>query len=178
MIYVTHDQVEAMTLGQRIAVFNAGKIEQVGTPLEIYHYPANVFVAEFMGSPRMNLLPCLPVQTDGGGWRLDMEGAGSVDACGDHLSPADARTLGIRPEHLVPVAEGHGIKAQVTLVEQLGESTVVYAVVPDLHREISMRMNGSVRSIQVGQPIYLGCDAEHVRLFDAQGNAISMARHK
>ncbi len=177
MIYVTHDQVEAMTLGQRIAVFNAGKIEQVGTPLEIYHYPANVFVAEFMGSPKMNLLPCLPVQTDDGRWRMDMDGAGALDAGPDHLAPAEARTLGVRPEHLVPAAEGHGIKAQVTLVEQLGESTVVYAVVPHLNREVSMRMNGSVRSIQAGQEIYLGCGAEHVRLFDALGIAIPMVRH-
>jgi multiple sugar transport system ATP-binding protein len=176
MIYVTHDQVEAMTLGQRIAVFNAGKIEQVGVPLEIYHYPANLFVAEFMGSPKMNMLPCAAVPTGANHWRLDIDGAGHLDIGTEHIHPENARTLGVRPEHFVLASKDKGIRAKVSLIEQLGESTVVYALIQSLNREISMRMNGSVQSLQIGQDIYLGCKSHHIRLFDVSGNAIAMSR--
>lgn len=176
MIYVTHDQVEAMTLGQRIAVFNAGNIEQVGVPLEIYHYPANIFVAEFMGSPKMNMLPCIPLPMENGSWHLDVHGAGYLNAGDAHHSPVDARTLGIRPEHLVLMPQGQGLRAKVSLVEQLGESTVVYATIASLNREISLRINGSIQSIHSGQEIFVGCEAQHIRLFNEQGNAIAMVR--
>jgi multiple sugar transport system ATP-binding protein len=115
MIYVTHDQVEAMTLASRIVVLNGGRIEQVGAPLDLYHRPANLFVAGFLGSPRMNLLTARVTRVDGGSFELDVAGellhvarAGAARADGDDASVkvgsaptvGDTITVGIRPERL------------------------------------------------------------------------------
>ena len=111
MIYVTHDQVEAMTMGDRIAVFNGGYIEQVGTPLELYQRPANVFVAQFLGSPRMNVLPATARAVDGG-VRIDGESAGFV-LPGDGVEDitlarlGEVAQVGIRPESVTPVGRPH-----------------------------------------------------------------------
>jgi multiple sugar transport system ATP-binding protein len=175
MIYVTHDQVEAMTLGERIAVFNAGKIEQVGTPLDLYHKPANLFVAEFMGSPKMNLMPGHLIQNKGELPVLKIADAGTLTLDDSFNLPAQACTVGVRPEHLYIVPNGQGICATVNLIEQLGESTVVYAMLKSLNKEVAMRLNGSVRGIQLGQEINMGCDAQAIRLFDSNGQAMSLS---
>jgi len=102
MIYVTHDQVEAMTLADKIVVLNAGKIEQIGSPMDLYNRPANVFVAGFIGSPQMNFI----------------EGA--------RLGDAGAKTIGIRPEHMALSRESGDWKGKVIHVEHLGADTIVY----------------------------------------------------
>ncbi len=172
MIYVTHDQVEAMTLGQRIAVFNAGRIEQVGTPLELYHRPANRFVAEFIGSPRMNLLPA----------RLDAQGAAAVLQAGAWGLPvgegADRQalhTVGVRPEDLLLESEGAmgTVAAEVSLIEQLGDATIVHLQVSGLQASVAARLNGSVHRWVVGQRVGLVCAPEKLRCFDERGRALN-----
>ncbi len=172
MIYVTHDQVEAMTLGQRIAVFNAGKIEQVGTPLELYHHPTNVFVAEFMGSPKMNLMPCRTVTSADGRTALNVAESGVLEMDPAVATPAGIHTVGVRPEHFQITRDGHGIGASVSLIEQLGESTMVYATLDGLNKEVAVRLNGSVPGIDIGQALRLRCEPEYLRLFDAAGQAV------
>ena len=120
MIYVTHDQVEAMTLADRIVVLNSGRIEQVGTPLELYNAPANRFVAEFIGSPKMNILPVV-VQNNqlclgsGVAVRPDIKGTAKIGA------------IGIRPEHLVPASKADAqFSGPVTHIEHLGEYCLAY----------------------------------------------------
>jgi multiple sugar transport system ATP-binding protein len=174
MVYVTHDQVEAMTLGQRIAVFNAGRIEQVGTPLELYHRPANLFVAEFLGSPKMNLLPCevgrgargeaVARIAQAGTWALPPAAAGSEWQA--------LRTVGVRPEDLQLATGGEGVAATVTLVEQLGDCTVVYAHVQGITSELAVRLPGSVEGLVSGQTIVLNCGPADLRCFDALGHAM------
>jgi multiple sugar transport system ATP-binding protein len=108
MIYVTHDQVEAMTLADRIVVLNAGGIEQVGTPLELYHRPANIFVAGFIGSPQMNLIECrvAGIGTDEVLVGLPSGGTLAVPASPDGIRPGDDLTLGVRPDHVRIGAQG------------------------------------------------------------------------
>src|SRR5690606_25649484 len=119
--YVTHDQVEAMTLADRIVVLNGGRIEQVGAPMELYERPRNLFVAEFIGSPRMNLIPGELVGASEHGARV-RTGAGdvleiAVDAAA--AKAGEAVTLGVRPEHLT-VGTAEGVAATVTFAETLG----------------------------------------------------------
>ena len=151
MIYVTHDQVEAMTLADRIVVMNAGRIEQVGTPMDLYHRPANLFVAQFIGSPAMNILAG------------DMVDGRPVIARGGQLH------LGLRPEHLVLADARHSAALQGTaiLVEQLGEVTLVHLETADGNRVIAKLP--SDLSLARGQQIALGIDPEAVHRFDANG---------
>jgi multiple sugar transport system ATP-binding protein len=178
MIYVTHDQVEAMTLGQRIAVFNAGRIEQVGTPLDLYHRPANLFVAEFMGSPKMNLMRC-EASLDGAQAQVRVGSAGTLLLDNSLAQPQTAHTLGLRPEHLMPSGDGTGLAVKVSLVEQLGDATIVYSRLDGIDsggatpREIAMRLNGSVHELRVGQALRITCDPALIRLFDSKGQALA-----
>jgi multiple sugar transport system ATP-binding protein len=169
MIYVTHDQVEAMTLGQRIAVFNHGKIEQVGTPLELYHQPANLFVAEFMGSPKMNLIKVQGASTSAGS--IDIAGSGSLTLPAG-IDASLVRTVGIRPEVITLVEEGKGLRCKINLIEQLGDSTIIYGQLQGSEQDISVRLPGSNSSLAIGQTIHLGCHADDLRLFDAQAQAM------
>jgi ABC-type sugar transport system ATPase subunit len=130
MVYVTHDQVEAMTLADRIVVMRAGRIEQIGRPLDLYNEPANLFVAGFIGAPRMNLLP--GKVTSATAASVAVTGPGglniSVPANGSKLKAGDEVTVGIRP-HDISVGEGQAarVDAKVTLVEALGPETVAHA---------------------------------------------------
>jgi multiple sugar transport system ATP-binding protein len=136
MIYVTHDQVEAMTLGQRIVVFSGGRIEQVGTPLDLYHRPANLFVAGFLGSPKINFLQAEAVASapDFIAVRLPSGDVVEVAAAGGGAARGARFTLGVRPEHAVLLpeqAQEDGEEAgliQVTVghVEFLGDQAIVY----------------------------------------------------
>jgi multiple sugar transport system ATP-binding protein len=131
MIYVTHDQVEAMTLADRIVVLQAGRVEQVGTPLELYRRPRNLFVAGFIGSPRMNLLPAVAESVAPGAVGLRLPGGLSLsvpvpDGAGG-LAPGTEVTLGIRPEDLAPAGRGDATLAgKVLVVERLGSESYVY----------------------------------------------------
>src|SRR5215831_6338507 len=128
-VYVTHDQVEAMTLGDRVVVMRDGRIQQTGTPLEIYNRPRNRFVAGFIGAPAMNFLPVTIEAGDGeahaiaDGFRIRMQRAGALDTYRGH-----AMTLGVRPEHVLlgdAKDEGTGFDAAVEVTEQLGAELLV-----------------------------------------------------
>ncbi len=170
MIYVTHDQVEAMTLGQRIAVFNAGKIEQVGTPLDLYHTPANRFVAEFIGSPRMNVLPATRNEygaaaiLKAGTWTLPR---GNADY--SHLSH-----VGVRPEDLSlePANAAGTVAAEIGLIEQLGDATIVHLQVPGIDVSVAARLNGSIHHWSAGQRVGLVCAPGKLHCFDENGQAL------
>ena len=128
MVYVTHDQIEAMTLADKIVVLRDGLVEQIGAPLEIYRRPANTFVAGFIGSPKMNLLKASVLGTEAGRARVDAAGL-ICDVAVDHLPAVGAEvTLGIRPEHL---AAGPGAPVQVQASERLGGVTYAYGRLAD-----------------------------------------------
>jgi multiple sugar transport system ATP-binding protein len=125
IVYVTHDQVEAMTLGERIAVFNAGRIEQVGPPMALYERPATRFVAGFLGAPSMNFLAAHVVR-HGAGWAVELHGGRRIALPAEpEFDLALAVTLGVRPEHWRIVDES-GLPAHVELVERLGDSGVAH----------------------------------------------------
>ncbi len=163
MIYVTHDQVEAMTMADKIVVLRSGIIEQAGAPLELYNNPRNLFVAGFIGSPKMNFLT---TSTEGGALRT---GGVTLDL---GRNTAGATTLGIRPEH-VTLAEGSGVKfadARVDLVENLGGQTVVYATTTD-GQPLTIVLEGQ-RSVNLGSTIAAYVDPTKAHIFDAEGTTI------
>ncbi|PWF45508.1 ABC transporter ATP-binding protein [Massilia glaciei] len=166
MVYVTHDQVEAMTLGQRVAVFNGGHLEQVGAPLALYRAPATRFVAGFIGALRMNFLPC----------RELVGGRAQVGAhCSIPVPAADARdiTLGIRPEHMRIVAPGQGCPATISLIEQLGDAQIVHATPRASTHSIAIKLHGSGEiALRPGQEIDFAAQDGQVFLFDADGRAM------
>ncbi len=160
MIYVTHDQTEAMTLGQRIAVFNRGRIEQVGAPMELFERPASMFVAGFLGSPSMNMLD-----------------APGPDASAQHralwaaLHPADAaRSVGVRPEHVALGALPSACVARVELVEHLGETSVVHLRIDGVPQPWRVLLrSGAAVAPEAGDACALQVDASRVHGFDADG---------
>ena len=145
MIYVTHDQTEAMTLADKIVVLRDGRVEQIGSPMELYNNPANQFVAGFLGSPSMNFFPAGLMQ-DG-----------------------DDRTMGVRPEDLV-LDDGGALQARVSHVEHLGGDTNVIAKVQD--HQITARLFGQHR-VEEGQDIRLAFDPQSVYMFDQSGARLS-----
>ncbi len=164
IVYVTHDQVEAMTLGSRIAIFNAGRIEQVGTPMELYERPGNRFVAGFLGSPRMNFLPVAAAPTLARGL------------------PAQAVLLGVRPEHLrwagpdsAPVP-GSSLVVQVDRSEHLGDVALLHCRVSGLDEALIVKSALAPRDLpRPGQVLQLHADADRVLAFDAQDRAVPKA---
>ncbi|RZA34911.1 MAG: sn-glycerol-3-phosphate ABC transporter ATP-binding protein UgpC [Lysobacteraceae bacterium] len=182
MIYVTHDQVEAMTLGQKIVVINGGRIEQSGTPLVLYERPANRFVAGFLGSPRMNFVPGMLAGEEGPAVHVRLAGGHIVDVAADAGSapPGAAVTLGVRPEHLrVAEREGGdrvaGFPATVSLVEYLGDSTIVYAQVDGVPELVALKCGPEEVCPEPGERVMLGFDPVHGHLFDADGAALPRA---
>ena len=162
MIYVTHDQVEAMTLGDRIAVFNQGRIEQVGAPLDLYNRPRNEFVAGFLGAPRINLVP------------RPAEGASAPhralwQALVDPSHFARAERAGLRPEHLHLGAAGTGIAATVELVEQLGDAAIVHLRVAGLSDLLIAKVSAAEGRVNAGDAIGLLPAVETALIFDDQG---------
>jgi multiple sugar transport system ATP-binding protein len=162
MVFVTHDQAEAMSLATRIAILNAGELQQIGTPDEVYDHPANLFVAEFIGSPPMNLLE---VTRDGdalvaaGGWRIG-------DAATDR--PAGEITVGLRPEGIAIGAEGHA--AEVVAVEPLGSEVIVDVRAGG--KTVRVRAAPDLRPTP-GSTVHLEVAPGAVRLFDrASGSAL------
>ena len=164
MIYVTHDQVEAMTLADRIVVLNAGRIEQVGSPLELYRNPVNTFVAGFIASQRMNFLA---VSAQAGGLVLP----GDRLLAFAHPQLANARTLGVRPEHLeLASPETAHFSGTLSVIEQFGEYALAYVELPtgDL---ITIKLDGAP-DLQLHQTVHIGLPAENVHLFDEAGRAL------
>jgi multiple sugar transport system ATP-binding protein len=174
MVYVTHDQVEAMTMADRIVVLNDGRVEQIGTPLELYRQPANRFVAGFIGSPKMNLIPVEPTASaDGVEVRLADDCRLQLPLQADALN-GSAATFGIRPEHfLEPGAEGPAdarLRGEVLVVEHLGGETLMHVRVND---DLTVAAKGSGESpVAVGDHVGLGIRARHCHLFGEDGEAI------
>ena len=157
-IYVTHDQVEAMTLGDRLMVLNGGYVEQFGTPVELYQRPASIFVAGFIGSPAMNFLPA---QADGTGLTLEN---GAVIGFGG--GQAGAVILGVRPETLVPDVDGP-LRVAVDLTEHLGATTLVHGCLEGTQSEIVASLPGMVM-VDSGAVLGFSAPVEALHLFDAK----------
>jgi multiple sugar transport system ATP-binding protein len=161
MIYVTHDQVEAMTLGNRIAVFNQGKIEQVGAPLELYNRPANTFVAAFIGAPKINLIP------------RSADGASAAhQQLWAALGGADlgrAQQIGVRPEHLQVSAEGAGVRTTIALAEHLGDASILHLRVEGVAELLKAKVSADHSHYQAGQTVAISADRSWVLAFDAAG---------
>jgi multiple sugar transport system ATP-binding protein len=178
MVYVTHDQVEAMTLGQKIVVFNGGRVEQVGTPFELYERPANLFVAGFLGSPRMNFLAASLVGEEGAIATVRLENGGLADVAADAGSAAVGAkvTLGVRPDHLrlrrAESSTAEGIRGTVSLVEYLGDVTLAYVQVDGAAELVAVKCNSAAAAPAAGTPVLLAFDPAQAFLFDADGAAM------
>jgi multiple sugar transport system ATP-binding protein len=146
MIYVTHDQVEAMTMADKIVVLNAGNIEQVGSPLELYRTPKNLFVAGFIGSPKMNFID------------------------GAEAAKHDAKTIGVRPEHIAISTQSGDWQGVVGVAEHLGADTFVHVNAGGLGT-LNVRASGEV-PVHHGDTVYLTPDPSKIHRFDAGGKAI------
>ena len=166
MIYVTHDQVEAMTLGDRIAVFNKGIVEQIGPPMSLYNRPAHEFVAEFIGAPRINLIPRPP----------------ATGARAPHIAlwealtrraPASVHRAGLRPEHVHVVPTGQGIAATVALAEHLGDSSIIHLRVDGIDGLITAKVGTDNDPIDAGQTVGLVPEAAWALAFGADGRLVS-----
>ena len=177
MIYVTHDQIEAMTMADKIVVLQSGKVEQVGSPLDLYHRPANLFVAGFIGSPRMNFLPATVAEAGGGGTIVQLASGQrlAVPVEAKAARPGDAVTLGIRPEGLRPDPNGP-ITAGVTLVERLGGLTLLHLKAQG-EQDITVQIEGSDPT-RAHDSIRLAVDPGATHLFDTSGQALPhLGRH-
>ena len=177
MIYVTHDQIEAMTMADKIVVLQAGRVEQVGSPLELYHHPANLFVAGFIGSPRMNLIPVHVMAVDGGGVEVALPSGERLRVAAEATAvrPGDQVTLGVRPESMHPAPDGP-IHGDVRLIERLGGLTLLHvAAAGDLGLTVQLDGNDATRA---HQPIRLALDPAACHLFNDKGLALPhLVRH-
>lgn len=144
MIYVTHDQVEAMTMADKIVVLQAGVIEQVGSPLELYHSPRNLFVAGFIGSPKMNFMT------------------------GEEASKRDAQTIGIRPEHIDVSTQSGVWKGRVGVSEHLGSDTFLHVLETGLADSITVRVDGEF-GVKHGDTVWLSPQEDKIHRFDQKG---------
>jgi multiple sugar transport system ATP-binding protein len=173
VVYVTHDQVEAMTMADRIVVLNAGQVAQAGPPMDLYHKPDNEFVATFIGSPKMNVVPATATRVGGGlhlespiGLKLDLPDSGNS------FEPGAVR-VGVRPENLRIAADGEGnLTTEVVIVERLGVET--YLTVGSPQNPIVVRTEGDL-AIRPGDRISLAVDTGAVHLFDSAGRVIRPA---
>jgi sn-glycerol 3-phosphate transport system ATP-binding protein len=163
-IYVTHDQVEAMTLGDRLMIMNGGQVEQIGTPLEVYERPASVFVGGFIGAPAMNFLDA----TVGEGGRVLRVGAERLAL--PQALPADvgALTLGLRPEHLALAPDGAAgaLHIDVELIEALGADTVVHGLIAGNGAGLTIRLDGTIR-VAPSDRLSVTVAPERLHLFDS-----------
>ncbi len=175
VIYVTHDQVEAMTMGTRIALLNAGIIQQIGPPEELYDHPSNMFVAGFIGSPAMNFFSGAKVVSDGDNTKIVLDGIGQVVVPPLYVGPSREAanrnlTFGIRPEHLEDVElvssdaqDRSTLQATVEVVEHLGNELQVHLTAAD--KNLVARLNPRSQA-RTGSPITLYVEPENIHLFD------------
>src|SRR5262249_31415616 len=177
MIYVTHDQVEAMTLADKIVVLNAGNIEQAGTPLELYHHPVNLFVAGFIGSPKMNFLATDVRAAGPEGVTVTLPGAReiAVPVSAGRLQPGAKATLGVRPEHLKPGDHGE-LAGDVIVAERLGGETYLY--IRQAGDSLFVVQADGNNPTRVHERVAVGIDPETCHLFDTDGRALPrLQRH-
>ncbi|MCW1918131.1 ABC transporter ATP-binding protein [Rhodobacter sp. KR11] len=168
VVYVTHDQTEAMTLATRIVVLRAGRIEQVGAPLDLYHDPANTFVAGFIGSPRMNLIPAEVLGVSAAGLDLALTGLDARVTVPGRAAVGDRVTLGLRPEDFDPLGAAE-LTLEVDVVEHLGAESFAYARGGDLTLILSAR---GVPEVKPGQGCTARFDPARALLFDASGQRL------
>ncbi len=170
MIYVTHDQVEAMTLADKIVVLNAGVVQQVGSPLELYNNPANLFVAGFIGSPKMNLISGTVDAIEGNHARIASPSSTaplSVPAAG--LTKGQSVTIGLRP-HALRLEEAGPLTGTVQLVESLGNETIIRARLPD-GTETTLALAGQ-SALKAGATVRFGIASTDMLVFDAEGQRV------
>lgn len=160
IIFVTHDQIEAMTMADRIVIMKDGHIQQVGTPAEVYHKPANTFVARFIGAPSMNMLSARV--TDGG---VTLEGGQRVAMEFDRIPEVSDVLIGVRPDDLHPDDINPIISGRVIVLEPLGPETLIYVETPS--GEVIAKADGRSPP-KVGDTVYLGAGVEHLHMFDAK----------
>jgi len=164
-LYVTHDQIEAMTMADRIAVMRNGGIEQVGTPAELYDTPANLFVASFIGSPAINLL-CGMVTRNGEATRVDLGEDIQLDIPRvRHTLPGSRVLCGVRPEHFSLEANGHGLPCRVTNTEMIGREILIYGTIAGQSVCVSPGWRPEVR---IGDLVHLRPAPEHLATFDEE----------
>lgn len=171
-VYVTHDQEEALTMSDRIAVLNNGEVEQVGTPDELYDEPVNEFVADFIGNPSMNFLPSEVVNVSGDVATVRSEdGRLSFTVHGVDVSAGDRVTAGFRPEEgeVSTTLDGDGYEAEVRILERIDDRSLVYIEGPDEDLRVTTDSNGSINE---GDTVSLRVDGEHVYLFGQDGDLI------
>ena len=173
-LYVTHDQVEAMTMGHRIAVLNGGRLQQLGTPLQLYQWPANLFVAQFIGSPPMNLLPAQVIgagQLQLGSKKFSVPGP-LANAMASRIG--ESLTAGLRPEHLrLAPATNRNLSAEVSHCEALGNEQLVTCKLLDGGHLVQVRVGPDER-MTAGSTIHLDIDPSGWRLFDSEGEALAL----
>jgi multiple sugar transport system ATP-binding protein len=163
-VYVTHDQTEALTMGDRIVVLKDGVLQQVGTPRELYEAPANIFVAGFIGSPAMNFVPAKVVE---GGVQFG-NGVGIVDATTLNNAKGHSVTVGVRPEDLV-ITKGKGLEVEIDVVEELGADGYLYgrAVIDGAEHSVVVRVDGRNHPNR-GEKVFVEPVAKHIHVFDTE----------
>jgi multiple sugar transport system ATP-binding protein len=164
VIYVTHDQIEAMTMADRIVVMNAGRIEQIGRPLDLYDRPENLFVAGFLGSPSMNFVEG-DVVANGQGLALVVRDGHPIPLPLDSARAGARVTLGVRPEHIEATLSDNGVPMDVDVIEPTGAETHFYGKVGDSIWCVATRQRSS---LEPGQRVLLRLPPEHVHLFDTE----------
>lgn len=173
MIYVTHDQVEAMTMADKIVVLDGGYVSQVGKPLELYHYPQNRFVAGFIGSPKMNFMSVFIEEVEAERVKVQLSNGVSfwIPVDGTTVNRGDRMSLGIRPEHLVQAVEADAtIHGEVMIVEKLGNETQVYLNLEGADADVIYRQPDTL-PVETGDKLEIGIPAYRCHLFHSDGRA-------
>jgi ABC-type sugar transport system ATPase subunit len=172
MIYVTHDQVEGMTLADRIVIMNNGIVEQVGAPLDLFNHPENKFVAGFLGQPSINVVKVVSARRDGANVVVTLPGGESLTLPVDpaRTSDLDGVELGIRPEDVSVSANGSGLRLTIDVIEHLGNETILYGHLVD-GQTMTIRLTGQAR-FAAGQELLLDIAAGSVIIFDRNGKNI------
>lgn len=176
MIYVTHDQTEAMTLGNRIAVFNQGRIEQVGAPMDLYRAPVNTFVAQFLGSPKINLL-AYTVDALNNRIQFDTRSSLAFAELGMNLAVAQQGVqLAVRPEAIrMCSAENSGLQGVIEFTEQLGDATIVYVRLPWHPDLMTAKLSQQQIELRMGDTVGLLLDPDQILVFDSNGKRVAQA---
>lgn len=170
MVYVTHDQIEAMTMADRIVVLNAGRVEQFGTPMELYHHPATKFVASFIGQPNMNFIPSTVTTADATGLTVQMDGGHrmTLPVDTDSVRVGDKVEVGIRPEH-VTIGSG-GIEITVRVLERLGGVSITYGTIGNGTR-FCASLPGDAPVFE-GEPLHLTVAPQDCHVFQSNGDVL------
>ncbi|MEO8240708.1 MAG: sn-glycerol-3-phosphate ABC transporter ATP-binding protein UgpC [bacterium] len=169
MIYVTHDQIEAMTMAHRIVVLNAGKVEQFGTPMELYHHPSSRFVATFIGQPNMNLIQATVLGVDATGLAVELDGGArlTLPVEAGSAKKGDRVEVGMRPEN---ITLGEGLAMKVRVLERLGGVSITYGVMPNGQRFCAVLPGDA--AVAEGQSIGIAVNPADCHVFDATGKVM------